>query len=290
MHMPTKKNFDKESIKKIHTILRELRERTESQDKKALSQRELANEIGVAHSRISKLEAIDDVTEPSISDLLAYRSYFNVSIDYLLGLENEPSTDIDAKAVSKVYGISVKALYNIKRTLEEYDGSYPEFPEGHLQETLNEILESDYFELFLRNCSKYFMFYPSHSTYAYTWCAGRRLTENQEVFTFDICTQADDFIEDADKITMNSESFADILLSILKDDIKRIKESSYMYYKENLKELSIIEKEYKTYLERLESLDDTNRAGLYDSGVETTKKMYIDNIEKLKLKIRAYKM
>ena len=61
------------------TILRELRH------EKNISQIELAKQIGVGKSIISLWERGD--CEPTLSKLIALSKFFNVSIDYLAGIE-----------------------------------------------------------------------------------------------------------------------------------------------------------------------------------------------------------
>lgn len=73
-------------ISRIHKRFLNLRMQT------GLSQRELSNMLGVAHSRISKLENEKDDTIPSLRDLLAYSNYYSVSIDYLLALDAKRTT------------------------------------------------------------------------------------------------------------------------------------------------------------------------------------------------------
>ena len=53
---------------------------------KGIGQVELANAIHVSKGIISLWE--NDFREPKLSNLIALAQYFNVSIDYLVGLEN----------------------------------------------------------------------------------------------------------------------------------------------------------------------------------------------------------
>jgi repressor LexA len=54
---------------------------------KGLSTRAMGEEIGVSHVAISYYENCK--REPTLSVMEAYSKYFNVSIDYLIGLSNE---------------------------------------------------------------------------------------------------------------------------------------------------------------------------------------------------------
>lgn len=53
---------------------------------KGLSMKELAKELNITDATISYWE--NDVNEPKITYLKSIALYFNVSTDYLLGLEN----------------------------------------------------------------------------------------------------------------------------------------------------------------------------------------------------------
>ena len=58
----------------------------EIRDYNNLSQRKLATDLGVTQACIGKWETGD--REPSLDDLIKVAKYFNVSTDYLLGLED----------------------------------------------------------------------------------------------------------------------------------------------------------------------------------------------------------
>ncbi len=52
----------------------------------SITQKDLANAIGVTQRKISFMET--GTTEPSLSDIIALCNYFNVSADFLLGISN----------------------------------------------------------------------------------------------------------------------------------------------------------------------------------------------------------
>ena len=59
---------------------------------KGVSQKQLADVIGVSQQAVNKYE--NHSTEPEISVLIAIASYFNTSIDNLVGYDDgEPKTD-----------------------------------------------------------------------------------------------------------------------------------------------------------------------------------------------------
>ncbi|MDF8373622.1 helix-turn-helix domain-containing protein [Weissella paramesenteroides] len=63
--------------------LKELREA------KGLSQRQLANELGMVHQTYSNYERGE--REPRIDVLIKLADYFDVSVDYLIGHEKTPN-------------------------------------------------------------------------------------------------------------------------------------------------------------------------------------------------------
>ena len=60
-----------------------------------VTQKQLANAINFAQSRISDWEK--EVTEPSANAIIAIALLFNVATDYLLGLEDESGAKINTK-------------------------------------------------------------------------------------------------------------------------------------------------------------------------------------------------
>lgn len=290
--MPNKKNFNENSIKKVHMILKELRESTETNERKALSQRELAAVINISHSRISKLESLDDETEPSLSDLIAYRNFFNVSIDYLLGFESEPSTNIELKTISKEYGISAKALVNIKNILLDHSFAAKENPdnfEGRLKSTLNTLLESPMFEIFLKNCSRYFSYYPFSNEFAYAISLKTQpFDPENDDYEINIQANYDDFFEDNNKLTFDSHEFNDMILSTVKNTLILIKEDSEFYYKNLLKELEYLKAEYESFISALDKSNAFfNRFS--DDDIERLKRNRQIKIAKIQKEIQKYK-
>lgn len=54
-----------------------------------ITQKDLANALGITQRKVSFMET--GTTEPSLGDIIAICKFFNVSADYLLGLQDETS-------------------------------------------------------------------------------------------------------------------------------------------------------------------------------------------------------
>lgn len=111
----TKKEAEKQGIKYssqknkealFPSRLRELRE------KKGISQEGLARDFEVSKSTIGLYETGD--TLPNAKTLHDLAIYFDVSADYLLGLQDTPSTDADIKSVCEYTGLSEFAVNYLK--------------------------------------------------------------------------------------------------------------------------------------------------------------------------------
>lgn len=121
----TKKEAEKQGIKYssqknkealFPSRLRELRE------KKGISQEGLARDFEVSKSTIGLYETGD--TLPNAKTLHDLAVYFDVSADYLLGLQDTPSTDADVKVICEYTGLSegaVKRLSDVKNSHPNID-------------------------------------------------------------------------------------------------------------------------------------------------------------------------
>ena len=63
--------------------------------KKGLTQESLGEQIGVSRQAVSKWES--DVTFPETDKLILLSKLFNVSVDYLLNIQNEKATNDNRK-------------------------------------------------------------------------------------------------------------------------------------------------------------------------------------------------
>lgn len=103
--MIKKEAFSKANLKIIGNRLRSFRGDT--------SIRKFAQEMELTYSRIGYIES--GIIEPTIYELSKYQRKFNVSYDYLLGLTDEPTTNINIKAINGRYGLTEKSLSNLER-------------------------------------------------------------------------------------------------------------------------------------------------------------------------------
>lgn len=83
--------------------------------KRSLSQKELADALGISPSIISGYETDERV--PSLERLLALADFYNCSVDYLLGKsQKEPVTPIDTTGLSPE---QIQALANVARLMKK---------------------------------------------------------------------------------------------------------------------------------------------------------------------------
>lgn len=76
------------------------------------NQADVANEIGISRASLSYYESGD--RKPDINTLYALAQYYHVSSDYLLGLTDVASQDIDRQAISKRTGLSQDAICHLE--------------------------------------------------------------------------------------------------------------------------------------------------------------------------------
>lgn len=245
------KNFSDEQIKAIHSRFADLRKSTETADQKAISQRELARRTGLTFPRISNLENASDDTEPSIADLLAYRNYFNVSVDYLLCLEDEPTTDINIKAISKEYGLSSKSLSRLKDLVRESEGPIL----GDPIKTLNVALESGHISYFLWKLEVYLDFYPVQEK-EYVVIEPSSDDEGRKYIKADR-NFLDDLEHYKDIPRLSAEQFERLTLDGVKEGAAAIKKHSFEYLKNAETDLKKTKEELEEYLIHSEEYNET---------------------------------
>ena len=95
---------------------------------KGLSQKKLAQELGITQQSICKYE--NGQGEPTIHALIGIAEYFNVSVDYLIGKSNKKGIETDAKISEEEYKVlsaykkldknGREALLEMAETLSRY--------------------------------------------------------------------------------------------------------------------------------------------------------------------------
>lgn len=89
---------------------------TELRESKNISQQELAEVLGITRQSISLYEKAE--RNINIELLTKIAKYFNVSADYLLGISDVSSSDIDDKAICENLGIKEETLLSLKELNE----------------------------------------------------------------------------------------------------------------------------------------------------------------------------
>jgi transcriptional regulator with XRE-family HTH domain len=90
--------------------LKELREEAN------ITQEELGNQIGQTKSNISKYE--NGLLEPNIDTLRLLSQYFDVSVDYLLGISNERSHRSTKNSSFDIDSLSEDSKSDLKKYIE----------------------------------------------------------------------------------------------------------------------------------------------------------------------------
>ena len=124
--------------------------RVDKRGRKAMTQEELAEKLGLERNRIQQLETSPKVI-PKDYELKAYCDFFNTTSDYLLGIRETKPVDENLAMINRTLGLSETSIRNLKAM---HDGN---LPDGML-ETVNFILGNDLTSLtfFLQAIELYF--------------------------------------------------------------------------------------------------------------------------------------
>ena len=107
-----KKQIDTTFAKRLTMLLDEIKE------KKGIVQKDVAQVVGVSRQALGKWASGETV--PDVLDLVKLSNYFGMSADYLVGLSDVPSLDMNIQAVCDYTGLSEKAVKNITLINEQY--------------------------------------------------------------------------------------------------------------------------------------------------------------------------
>lgn len=86
---------------------------TELREEKGLNKKEIAKELKLPYTTYLNYE--NDEREPNSDTLIKIAKYFNVSIDYLLGVSDVRTTDINVRQIRNATGLTEKSIVNIKK-------------------------------------------------------------------------------------------------------------------------------------------------------------------------------
>ena len=114
---------------------------------KELTQEQLARELGISNKSISVYEK--GTSLPSIDTLARLASYFNVTVDYLIGYSDQRNPEI-SNIASKLY-LSQEATMIIMRLSEQFNSVTNE----PLTSTLNKVITNPHFTDFLELLSTF---------------------------------------------------------------------------------------------------------------------------------------
>lgn len=93
----------------METVFKKLRENAGLSPSELIEEFKVKCNFDINQSAISKLEG-GSTQYPKKDTLSAYKTYFNVSIDYLLGFTNIQSTNPNMEYISNITGLSEKSL------------------------------------------------------------------------------------------------------------------------------------------------------------------------------------
>ena len=102
-----------------------------NKEEKIYTQRELCEAIKektgveISISKLSRLEKGDDKQMPSINTLLAISEFFDVSLEYLVGLSDISEKNINYKEVNKMFGLSQRAMEKMEYMKTHTDLIWP---------------------------------------------------------------------------------------------------------------------------------------------------------------------
>lgn len=178
-------------------------------------------------------------------NLIKLSGLLNVSVDYLLGLQEDSTTNLDLQAISNEYGISSKAMENIKRALR---GLHPDknYKDNGLLNTLNTLFENNRLDYFLSSLERYFSYYPYHNKKTFVFSDNLPKTATLEELEdmdmmFDLSLNG--FYFDDDKAILDPLIFSKILLDDVTNELNYNKEHTENYIKCCEKDLESIKSE-----------------------------------------------
>ncbi len=187
--------------------------------KQGKTQTDLCNEIGMKTSTLNAI-ITGERKNPRIETIIPIAKGLNTSLDYLLGLSDISSLDVELRDIS----LKTRLSPSVVNRLTEF----------HLGNdrilALNDILESDYAGEFLTSCKEYLYYFPNEKSH--------------------YVVSADEFLppweaklDDCKYSFISSDSYEKIMLDSVMSKLKKIKDNSEEKYNYNKKELDILKKQ-----------------------------------------------
>lgn len=189
--------------------------------KQGKTQTDLCNEIGMKTSTLNAI-ITGERKNPRIETIVPIAKGLNTSLDYLLGLSDEPSIDIELKDISLKTGLLSPVVNGLNKSYLGNDGIL----------ALNEILMSEYARDFLALCKRYLYYFPSKKVH---------YVVSTDMFLPPWETK----IDDCEYRPISSNEYEKIMLDSITSKIKEIKDNSEGMYKYNMKELDELRKDLK---------------------------------------------
>lgn len=121
----------------------------ENNEKKVYTQKDLCvaikekTGVEISVSKLSRLESGGDDQIPSVNTLLAISKFFDVSLEYLVGLSEIATEDISYKAANEKFGLSQPAMEKMEYMKTHTDLIWPEnYKKFGEMNFLNEVIIS----------------------------------------------------------------------------------------------------------------------------------------------------
>lgn len=245
-------------------------------DNHNMTQLEFANKNGINAKTLSKAiseKSQNDITKIEVGTLLKIANGTGYSLDFLLGLSDNPSRDakaktneIDYKEIKNKIGLDIDVIKFLETIKENYK---------ELLLVLNTLLSEDFITWnFLYDLNEYFIFNEFINDGAYvlntkdfSYKKNGELTINEDI-------EEGDFMGYKGRFYLDEKEYEDIMLRKIVNRIKTIKENSIFYRKMLIEELKRLQKEKK------KSIDEVKKnKEYYDKSYKENLKEYMNSKE-----------
>ncbi len=242
--------------------------------KQGKTQTDLCNEIGMKTSTLNAI-ITGERKNPRIETIVPIAKGLNTSLDYLLGLSDEPSTDVELKAIYNKYGVSPKALQNIKKISRNISESSDDYISLSRLTAINYLLENENLAQFSDTLYGYFTYFPARNIKTFLTIYDDGKDDYTDKVDFTIC------LDERDLRGIKPEFMNEVMLNDLKNDIKNIKSDSTQILKS-------LKNELKKLNENHGKLIDKGKKGLISDDIyKRISEEYYKDIEDTEYYINA---